>query len=53
MSHEIIIINSLKSHPRTTPAQKAKLDEIEARHRYTLMDRLYIAWLTYRLTGDE
>lgn len=52
MSHNRdIIIQSLKGVPGLTSGQKARLDEIASSHELTIRDRLYLAWLTYSVTG--
>lgn len=52
MSHNRdIIIQSLRGVHGITSTQQARLDDIGERHEMTIVDRLYLAWLTYQLTG--
>lgn len=51
MSHKSghIIIFGLKETGKLTAEQTAAVDEIENRDEYTLTDRAYLAWLTFRV----
>jgi hypothetical protein len=54
MSHKSghIIIQSLRLTPGLNVDQSTRLNEIETRDEYTMMDRLYMAWLTYSVSGE-
>lgn len=55
MSHKAghIIVQKLLEIPTLKPAQRAQLQDIEARDQYTWQDRMVVSLVSFQLCDDE